>query len=402
MTSITDNYLPAAVAIEAPPVEYATYRLPAASMLDAVAWTEPIVGRRPATPILSAVRFDVHKGELTVQAFNYEQEVRIRLGHHSGAADGSVLVVHSALKAMLKALVGTRKKEIVAVTVGEGRFERNGHSIGMPAGDLENWPIVPRLDHLPLASLPGDEFVANMDRLALAASTDDTLPILTAIRIEVNRGYMVGLSTDRYRLARAGFDATVSPGVDTAFLLPMRQWSKWRRMFKYEGLVSICQLPATDAYGVQWVRFTAGDVVFRTRTVDGDYPRISSLFPDRTPHQVSMDRAALVEAVKAAGVIADRNTPARLTYTDTHVVVEATGDLTGIVETGRIPYTGTVEFDRHAFNPVYLADALKLIEGDTVVLSGVAAPKPAVFTASADEVGSDLFYNVLLMPVRLP
>jgi DNA polymerase-3 subunit beta len=81
----------------------------------------------------------------------------------------------------------------VEVTCGSARFT-------LPTLPVEEYPALP---DLPAAAGQVDRaaFAAAVEQVALAAGRDDTLPVLTGVRIELSGETMTLAATDRYRLA---------------------------------------------------------------------------------------------------------------------------------------------------------------------------------------------------------
>ena len=122
--------------------------------------------------------------------------------------------------------------------------------------------------------------------------------------------------------------------------------------------------------------------------------------PASTPRRSSRP-PTLVEAVKRVALVAERNTPVRLRFTDGQVAIEAgTGDDAQASEAVEATLTGPeIEI---AFNPQFLLDGLGAVGTAYARLSFTQPSKPGGahrpgrgWTASADD-----SYRYVLMPVR--
>jgi DNA polymerase-3 subunit beta len=80
---------------------------------------------------------------------------------------------------------------------------------------------MPEAEYPPLPALPtisgtvaGDAFAQAVSQVIIAASKDDTLPILTGVRMEIEDDLITLLATDRYRLAMREVPwKPVTPGI---------------------------------------------------------------------------------------------------------------------------------------------------------------------------------------------
>ena len=72
-------------------------------------------------------------------------------------------------------------------------------------------------------TVAGDDFAAAVAQVAVAAGRDDTLPVLTGIRIEIDGDQLTLAATDRYRLAvRELTWAPEQSGLTAVALVPAR------------------------------------------------------------------------------------------------------------------------------------------------------------------------------------
>jgi DNA polymerase-3 subunit beta len=136
--------------------------------------------------------------------------------------------------------------------------------------------------------------------------------------------------------------------------------------------------------------------------INGDYPKIRSLFPDNTPIHATVRSSDLIEAVRRVSVVAERNTPVRMAFTDGQLTLDAgTGEDAQAEESIVASLRG--EDITVAFNPTFLSEGLSSFNTDFVRFSFTSAPKPAMVTGQKkiDEEDQDQ-YRYLVMPVRLP
>jgi DNA polymerase-3 subunit beta len=118
-----------------------------------------------------------------------------------------------------------------------------------------------------------------------------------------------------------------------------------------------------------------------------------------------VDTAALVDAVKRVALVAERNTPVRLTFAAGELQLDAgTGDEAQATESLACSLEG--DSLTIAFNPSFLLDGLGALDATVARLSFTTPSKPAVLTGGAggdagSESGSGGAYRYLLMPVRL-
>ena len=158
--------------------------------------------------------------------------------------------------------------------------------------------------------------------MSVAADRGDTLPILTGVRVEIEGDKMTLLATDRYRLAMR--ELTWNPADSAAshiVLVPARTLADTARSLGASGSIDVALGSAAGGDGL--VGFEAGSRRTTTRLLDGEYPKVSSIFPSSSETEAVISTAELVEAVKRVALVAERNTPVRLRFTEGQVAIEA-------------------------------------------------------------------------------
>ncbi len=365
-------------------------------LADAVTWVARGLPSRPPVPVLAGVLLDVAaEGTVTLSAFDYEVSARMTIPADV-SEPGQVLVL-GRLLADISRNLPDRPVEVetsgnkVQVTCGSSRFAL----LLMPVDEYPTLPASPE----PSGSVPGDVFTQAVAQVAVAADRGDTLPILTGVRVVIEGEQMTLLATDRYRLAMRTL--TWSPGATDAShvaLIPARTLSETAKALGAAGAIDLSL--GTAAGGEGLVGFEAGSRRTTTRLLDGDYPKVSSIFPSSSDTEAVVSTEELIEAVKRVALVAERNTPVRLKFADGQVAIEAgSGDEAQASEAVECVLTGPeIEI---AFNPAFLLDGLHAVGTAHTRFSFTQPSRPAVLSGQAEVDGeADTAYRYVLMPVR--
>lgn len=363
-------------------------------LAEAVTWVARGLPARPPVPVLAGVMLEAFDdGSLTLSAFDYEVSARITVPADV-AEPGQVLVLGRLLADISRNLpakpvdVSTDSTK-VNVTCGSSRFSLRE----MPVSDYPTLPAAPEAS----GTIAGDVFTQAVAQVAIAADRGDTLPILTGVRMEIDGDKVVLLATDRYRLAMRELTWTpVTPEANHVALIPARQLSETAKALGASGSVQL----AFGGGGDGLIGFEAGQRQATTRLLDGEYPKVTSIFPTSVDTEAIIETAALEEAVKRVALVAERNTPVLLKFTDGQVAIEAgTGDDAQASE--------AVEATLHgpeiqiAFNPQYLLDGLHAVGQPWSRLSFTQPSRPAVLTGQPEaDSETNSSYRYVLMPVR--
>jgi DNA polymerase III subunit beta len=381
------------------------FRVERDEFTDAVAWTARTLPTRPTTQlqVLSGLLLDASGPALTVAAFDYEVAAQSDVDT-TIVEEGRALVPGRILADITRSLpaapvdVSTDGARLV-IACGNARFT-------LPTMSVDDYPTLPPLPPV-TGHLEGAAFGAAVAQVAVAAGKDDTLPVLTGVRIEIDGDTLTLAATDRYRLAVRTLKWR--PAADDATgiaLVPARTLLDTAKSLSGTG-VEVAVALGTGPSGEALAGFAGSGRQTTTRLVEGQFPPYRKLLPDSSPLHAHLDIAPLTEAVKRVALVAARTAPVQLTFTPDHLVLEAgAGGEAQASETLPATYDGP-ELSV-AFNPTYLLDALGALESDVVQIGfasaddpAVAAGKPAILTGKAADDGGVADYRYLLMPIRL-
>jgi DNA polymerase-3 subunit beta len=247
----------------------------------------------------------------------------------------------------------------------------------------------------PLAEVVSDTFREAWTSVAFATSTDMTLPILTAVRLVAERltGRLEFLATDRYRLARTQVVTRVEkdlgitiPGVLDKYLPVLLPGT---RLWLSTG-PSVSLNQRHDSLVI-----SDGSTVIHQRLLDGDYPKVQSIIPDRWELDHPVDRDALLAEVKRVEPLVERNVPIKvaLSREGLRLIVQRDGDY---VEVASLPGTCDVpEPFEVGLNVAFLKDALTAFpKGSCVNIHATQPTRPIGFDTRLGHL------TVIQMPVR--
>ncbi|HEY1916829.1 MAG TPA: DNA polymerase III subunit beta [Streptosporangiaceae bacterium] len=363
-------------------------------LAEAVTWTARALPARPALPVLAGMRLQAGEN-LTLSSFDYDVSAQASLPVVA-EEEGDILVSGKLLAEITRSLPprpveietdGTR----TMVTCGSAHFSL----LMLPSEDYPALPAMPPA----VGTVESDVFASAVAQVAAAAGRDDTLPALTGVRMEIEGDTLTLIATDRYRLAvRELHWKPTQPDLTAAVLVPGKALSDTARALTAGAEVSIAlALPGESGDGM--IGFEGGGRRTTTRLLGGEFPRYQALLPDHVNATAELQSSSLAESVKRVALVAERNTPVRLSFSEGQLLLEAgTGDEAQAAETIEASYEG--DDIQIAFNPTYLLDGLSAADSDTVRISFTAPSKPAVITGkpAADQAPD---YRYLLMPIRL-
>ncbi|WP_106850189.1 DNA polymerase III subunit beta [Blastococcus sp. Marseille-P5729] len=364
------------------------------ALADAVSWVARGLPQRPPMPVLAGILLVVDSDTLTVSSFDYEVSTQMKIDAAVDTA-GKTLVSGRLLADITKALPN---RPVEISTDGSRVLLRCGTSkFSLPSLPVDDYPALPQLPEL-AGTVDADEFARVVGTVAVAAGRDETLPMLTGVRVEIEGDTLTFAATDRYRLAvREMTWEPAKPGQSTAVLVPAKMLSDTAKTLAGTGRVDISLSDSADGL----IGFSGGDRHTTTRLLDPDFPPFRKLLPTESQSTADIETPALVEAVRRVALVAERGTPVQLAFEEGTVTLTVAGDDEGSAEES-LPTDLSGDPIRIGFNPHYLLDGLGAVGADQVRLSFLTSTKPAVLSPVPAEDAEPDSYRYLIMPMRLP
>lgn len=354
-------------------------------LADAVAWIARTLPGRPAVPVLSGILLEATGETLLLSVFDYDVSARALI--EADVADpGKVLIPGRVLAEITRSLPA---EPVRIVTSGsEVVLTCGGAEFGLLTMPVEDFPTLPAMP--PAAgAVGGGVFAAAVGQVAVAASRDDTLPMLTGIRVDIDGAEVSLAATDRYRIAARDFLwHPEMPGQRAAVMVPARVMVEVGRSLR-AGEVSI-------GFGDGIAGFECAGRTTTVRQLDDQFIDYRSRLADEWSIQASVKVAPFVEAVKRVALVAERHTAIRLSFSQGQVLIQAGG---GDIGRGAEAVEAELAGDdiQIAFQPHYLLDGLAGVETEEARLHMASPTRPVLITDADD----DPAFRYLVMSLRL-
>jgi DNA polymerase-3 subunit beta len=340
---------------------------------------------RSAVQVLTGILLSPEEGKLTLAATDMEVSLRASVaGDLQG--EGAVVVPGRLLADLVKLLPADTVSLSYEPAEGVLEVASGSYMSKVNVFSAEDFPRLPGLD-VPLHTIAAPALLGTIEKVARAASRDESRPVLTGILVQFEGDKLTMAATDSYRLSVKETQLGES-GPELDAIIPARALQELSRLAAGTEVVQL---------GVQenHVVFGAGDVWLTTRRIDGQFPNYKQLLPETFEVEVTTAREPLLEVIRRAGVMAQRNAPLRLRFAEGELAVSAqTQDVGEAKESLQIDYAG--EPLEIGFNPEFLRDGLEAIGGDTVQLKLINPLRPGLLSVP------DESFWYLIMPIRLP
>jgi DNA polymerase III subunit beta len=346
---------------------------------------------RSAIPAFGGVLLNAENGSLRLAATDTEMALTSTT-EASVDQPGSMLLPARLLLDVVRVTSGDTVT-LEATSDGSGAsITSDRASFNVRTLSAQDFPRLPGLDPEQTATLDAAVIAATVERVAKAASRDETRPVLTGILVSIEGQTLRMVATDSYRLS---VKETAVDGLDDTFTanVPARALQELSRIVSDTKAETVSMSTHENQ-----IVFGAGDVTLSSRLIDGQFPNYRQLLPESYEHEVTLSRTEFLAVVRRVSLMAQKNAPLRLRFEQGSVTLSAqTPDVGEAAESLPVNYQG--EELEIGFNPQFLQDGLESISTDEVRLRLISALRPGLLEeANAAEADSFLY---LIMPVRL-
>ena len=342
-----------------------------------------VASSRNALPILSNVLVKTVDNRVCVAATN----LNIAITHYIGSkvSEPGAITVPARL---MQDFVSSLSSGVIDIVVDETKLHiktkaYNSTINGTPADD---YPVMPQISNGTSWSVPGNLLKKALQQVVVAASTDDTRPVLTAVYFHTHKGDLYVVATDSYRLAER---KVIALKEEVSLLIPASAVQDLLRiMGDGDQLVQV-------THDDQQVLFSIGDVELVTRLIDGTYPDYRKLIPSSFQTTATLPRTELQNITKVSSLFARESAGSvtiHVSEDDKQVSIQSVASQLGentATASAEVQGDGSI-----TLNSRYILDALTVIGDESVTIGFNGKLEPCVLK------GTEKDYLHVVMPLK--
>lgn len=357
------------------------------ALVDCLGIVSRAASSRSSIQVLAGVLIEARDTGVTMSATDMEISLRCPL---SGRVEGQGALVVPAriLSDIARNLPGG--EVVIEQETGESQAEiRAGEAVfdllSLPAGDFPQLPVFAGEKF----GVGREGFLETIERVAPAASRDETRPVLTGILVHVEKQLVRMVATDSYRLSVKETPLEASLGGSMEAIIPAKSLMELTRI---GGSFPDEMIEVT--LGQNQALFEIGGVSLITRVIDGQFPNYRQLIPETFDYEVAVDQDEFLDAIRRVALLAQKNAPLRLCFSDGALTISAESqDLGRAQEAIPVGYSGE-EFEI-GFNPEFLEAGVAAVKESPVYLRFISPLRPGLIKGAGDD------FKYLVMPIRL-
>lgn len=353
-----------------------------------------VINSKNTLPILDCFLFEVNEGTLTVTASDSETTLTTSMEVSDCDGDGRFALKAKTIIDALKELPELSLTFDINLESREVTIDYLNGQYKMMAENADEYPSVPALSenaaHLKMAA---DVLLGGVNRCAFAVADDELRPVMNGIYFDINPEEVVMVASDGHKLVRCRSFAAKG-NERSAFVLPKKPAIQLRNLLPKEtGDVEI-------AFDQRGALFTMENYRMACRLIEGRYPNYNSVIPKNNPYRATVDRMALLGALKRVAVFSSQASSLIKLSIGLDKMEVSAQDIdysTSAVETLECQYNG--EPISIGFKGAFLIDVLSNINSTEVQIELADPSRAGVFVPEEQVEEEELL--MLLMPMML-
>jgi DNA polymerase-3 subunit beta len=343
-----------------------------------------VASTRGTLPILSNVLLRIDGNRLDVSATNLDIAISCELGAQV-QSEGALTVPARLLQDFVSSLPAgvielEQEDQRLKITTDSYKSVINGVA-------ADEFPVMPAIDGGTSWKISAPLLKKTLQQVLIAASNDESRPVLTGVYFHTVDGVLYIAATDSYRLAEKRL---VKIEEKVQLLIPATALHDVLRIINdYDDDITV-------VHDDQQVQFRAGDVELVARLIEGNYPDYRKLVPASFSTTGVMPRADLINITKVSSLFARESAGSIVVSVDepsesiwVHAVASQLGENNATL---KIEAKGSGSI---TLNSRYLLDALQAIDGKTVQIGFNGKLEAVMLTATDND-----DYLHIIMPLK--
>lgn len=331
-----------------------------------------VVGRAVATrstlPITQNVLLTTEQSMLKISATDLNMAMTTWIGAQV-EEEGAITVPARLLSDFVNSLPPERidieaSSQPLGLNIKCVSFESN-----ISGTSADDFPPIPAVEGGLAAKIEPEVLREAIGRVAFAAATEDSRPVLTGVKTEISGDDFKLAAADGFRLAVYSGKLAEPPNEDIEFLIPARVLNEINRLLgTQQKAVEFTVTPSSNQ-----ALFRVEDVEIVSSLIAGNFPNYNQLIPQSYTTRVVLDSDDFLRATRTAAIFArdgsgiirlqmwsgEDDAPGRLTVSSR---AEEVGD-----NEGQLGAAVEGEDAKIAFNAKYLTDVLDVLNGEVAM-----------------------------------
>ena len=356
---------------------------------ESISIAEKAIGDNINLPILKNIFIEAYEGGVRFIATNLEIAITCNV---------SGKVIESG---KITVPVGLFSNIIANIQSDRLNFEKKGDNLEIKTDNYsallqglsaDDFPLTPKIkDTKSFIEIKGIFIKEAIGQVMAASQFSDLRPELNSILFDFSIENLKCAATDGFRLAEKTISASNFISKDSELfriLVPLKTSQEVLRMVKDDEIVRIF-------HDENQILFKTDSVELISRIIDGNFPDYSQLISNDFNTEISLNKEEFFNAIKLAGVFGQKNNEVRIKIHENKKIIEINSADQSLGENNYLlPAKIKGDIIEIFFNWKYLANALKVIKTEDIIIGLGEDAAPAIIKSTSD---NSYFY--ILKPI---
>ena len=269
---------------------------------------------------------------------------------------------------------------------------RSGYaSFTISAENADDYPELPDVGTGRSISIPQSALKNLISGTIFAVSENQGRPIHTGVKFEVEDDRISAIAVDGFRLARRTYHTEEPTGRSISYVVPAQG------LKEVEKILVDSDDTVAFTMGQKHIMYQIGSATLICRLLEGEFLDWKKVVPTNCPIKLTAHVSDMVSSIERVGLLVSEKykSPVRCVF-GSQVVHLRTNTTIGAAE-DQCSIAGDGKELEIGFNVRYLADALKAIPSEEVVLELTNGLSPIVLTPADNKYD----YSYMVLPVRI-
>ncbi len=353
-----------------------------------------VINSKSTLAVLECVLFELEGNTLKMTASDSETTLVTSMDVDEADGNGKFAIKAATIINGLKEFY----EQPITIEVSLETFEvkvtyQNGKSnfVGQTA---DEYPLPVGIDEsVQTVSIDAAVLNGGLSRALFATADDELRPVMNGVFFDLSEDYITFVASDGHKLVRDR-NSSVKASQPASFILPKKPAKTLKDILaKEEGEAEI-------RFDDKNAEVKVGSYLLSCRLIVGRYPNYNSVIPSDNPYHVTIDREALVGALRRTMVFASTSTSLIKLHLENNTLTVSTQDIdysSSAEEHIMCDYTGNPM--SIGFKGPFLLDIINSIDSQDIILQLADPSRAGVIVPSEQAENEDLL--MLLMPMML-
>ena len=353
-----------------------------------------VINSKSTLPILDCFLFNIEGNNLSITASDNETTLDTSLEVVESDGNFQFAISSKTLLDAIKELpeqpitfeVNTQSME-VSIQYMNGKYSLVGQS-------ADEYPMAALMGENSVSfTIEADTLLSGINRTVFATADDELRPVMNGIYFDIFADYITLVASDGHKLVRYKL-LNAKGGEKAAFILPKKPAALLKNLLAKEaGEIKI-------TFDDRNATFEMPNHRMICRLIEGRYPNYNSVIPQNNPFKITIDRAAMLSALRRVSVFSSQSSSLiKLRMNNNELLISAQ-DIdfsTSAEEKLTCSYEGNAM--SIGFKATFLMDILANINSQDVVIEVSDPSRAGVLVPAEQNENEELL--MLLMPMML-